>query len=66
MSSVRFAAIFLFLMLVSGLSAAELPGTWTTDWDAATKRTSQEDKPLFVAFSASWCAPCQGGAPEHC
>ena len=59
MTSVRLLAIVLFLMLASGAFAAELPDGWTTDWDAATKRAAQEDKPLFVAFSASWCAPCQ-------
>ena len=59
MSGARLPSIVVYLMLAAGLSAAELPEAWTTDWDAATKRAAKEDKPLFVAFSASWCTPCQ-------
>ena len=59
MSRARTPSIFILLLFTTGLSASELPETWTIDWDAATKRAAQEEKPLFVVFSASWCAPCQ-------
>lgn len=58
MNRARLHSIIICLLLASTIRAAELPEGWTTDWDAATKRAAQEEKPLFVAFSATWCTSC--------
>ena len=31
---------------------------WHTDYDAAVEKAKQENKPLLLAFHASWCPPC--------
>ncbi len=45
---------------VSGAAwAADLPEGWHQDWKVATDEASENERPLFVVFSATWCGPCQ-------
>ena len=64
MSRAKLLALVVCLVLPGRLAAVELPNAWTTDWDAATKRAAQEEKPLFVAFSAPWCSSCLAMAKD--
>ena len=47
------------LVLAADLRAADLPDGWTQDWDAAVSTASENEKPIFAVFSATWCGPCQ-------
>ena len=32
---------------------------WSQDYKEALKQTKEQNKPLLIAFHASWCLPCQ-------
>jgi thiol:disulfide interchange protein len=32
---------------------------WNSDYDSAMAQAAQQNKPILVAFSATWCGPCQ-------
>lgn len=49
----------LLSLAVLSVRAADLPEGWTTDWNEATARAADEEKPIFAVFSATWCGPCQ-------
>ena len=56
----RSLLITLFLgQLCFPMNAAELPDGWFTDWDHAIAQAKSSEKPMFVMFSAPWCASCQ-------
>lgn len=45
--------------LIWGDQVPEPAFTWQHDWQEAEKLSTQENKPLLVVFSASWCPPCK-------
>jgi len=56
------AVAALGLTVLVGYTQALPPGAhlqWEADYHAALARASQEQKPMLVDFSASWCGACQ-------
>jgi thioredoxin 1 len=51
----------LILLLLAGPSGilAELPPGWKTDYTNALAEAKNQQQPLLIYFTASWCGPCR-------
>lgn len=58
---------FIFFVLVAMIAVVGISQTmggrdlipWRTDFAAAQQEARSANKPLFMYFGATWCAPCQ-------
>lgn len=52
------AALLMGSFLLVKLADAAAPDGWQTNFDAAQKISTEQQKPMLTMFSASWCPPC--------
>ncbi len=56
---VGLSLVFATNSFLATVAAEEAPANWQSDFQAAQELAKEQQRPLLVAITASWCGPCR-------